>query len=226
MKTILVIDDESDIIDGLKARLSREGFEVLGAATAEEGIAAVDRDEPDLVVLDVMLPDVDGFEVCRRIRERSRDLPIVMLSAKSDEVDKVVGLEIGADDYVTKPFSARELLARIRARLRSRTAEPVANAARQRIGSVEVDLEALWATRDGRPLSLTPKEYGILRMLLERRGEVVSRTRLLTEVWGYSEEATTRTVDTHILNLRQKVEDDPANPRRIQTVYGHGYRLV
>ena len=225
---VLIVEDQEDLLRGLEINLVKEGYRVLKASTGEEGMRLVVEEAPDLVLLDVMLPGLSGIDVCREIRRRGIEVPIILLTAKSDVIDRVVGLETGADDYVIKPFSLRELLARIRARLRRQSAGSSAGAGpvRYRLGDVEVDFERLAATRAGRPLHLTPKECELLRMLIRHRGQAVSRTRMLNEIWGYGSASTTRTVDTHILTLRQKIEDDPGNPRHILTCYGEGYKFV
>jgi DNA-binding response OmpR family regulator len=226
MKTVLVIEDEPALLDGLKVNLTGEGYQVLGASTGEQGIELAVDAQPHVIVLDVMLPGIDGFEVCRRLRGMGIRVPIIILSARSEEIDRVLGLEIGADDYVTKPFSLRELLARIRARLREHGDWSHYAPAEIRFGSVEVNFERYTASRAGEALQLTPKEFEILRLLVHQRGQVVTRARILRDVFGYAEGASSRTVDTHILHLRQKIEDDPASPKHIFTVYGQGYRFV
>jgi DNA-binding response OmpR family regulator len=176
-----------------------------------------------------MLPGMNGLDVCRMLRQRSIETPIIMLTARGDELDRVLGLEIGADDYMTKPFSVRELAARIRARLRRRsTAKPAKTEGptRYRVGDVEFDFEKRVAIRRGAPLDMSPKEFEVLRLLIRHRGEVVTRDTMLNEVWGYEAMPTTRTVDTHIVKVRQKIEPDPANPTHILSVYGEGYKYV
>jgi DNA-binding response OmpR family regulator len=174
------------------------------------------------VLLDIMLPGMNGLDVCRELRRKGFEAPIIMLTAKAEEVDRVVGLEIGADDYVTKPFGIRELLARIRARLRKHSpASPCL-----RLGTAEIDFDKHEAARAGQRVELTGKEFDVLRLLARHRGEIVTRDRLLEEVWGYETYPTTRTVDNHILRLRQKLEEDPSNPRYILSIYGEGYKLV
>jgi len=223
---ILVVEDEEDLRRGLAVNLGRQGYEVLTAGTGEEAIDLTLRHTPHLVLLDVMLPGMSGIDVCRELRQKGIEVPIIMLTAKTEEIDRVVGLEIGADDYVTKPFSRAELLARIRARLRRLPQEPPSNLARYRFGDIDIDFEKLRATRDGSPLRLTRKEFEVLRFLIRYRGEVVSRDRMLDEVWGYDAYPTTRTVDTHILKLRKKIESDPHAPEYILSVYGGGYTFT
>lgn len=226
MHKILIVEDEENLLRGLEISLSKEGYKVLKASRGEAGVKLAVKENPDLVILDIMLPGMSGLDVCRELRQKGLEVPIVMLTAKSEEVDRVVGLEIGADDYVTKPFSLRELLARIRAHLRRQPPRPKKGPIHYCFGDVEVDFEKFTAVRQGKPLDLTPREFGILRLLIHCRGEVVTRERLLDEVWGYETYPSTRTVDSHILNLRQKLEDDPANPRYILTIYGEGYKFV
>jgi two-component system alkaline phosphatase synthesis response regulator PhoP len=222
---ILIVEDQKDLLKGLEINLVREGYSVLKASTGEEGVTLAVNEHPHLVLLDVMLPGLSGIDVCRELRRRGIDVPIIFLTAKSDVIDRVVGLESGADDYVIKPFSLPELLARIRTRLRRHGTGPSATT-RYSVGEIELDFERLTAARGGRPLHLTPKEFEVLRMLILHRGQAVSRTRMLNEIWGYDDASTTRTVDTHILTLRHKIEDDPGNPRHILTCYGEGYKFV
>jgi DNA-binding response OmpR family regulator len=222
---ILIIEDEPDLLRGLALNLKAEGYDVLTASRGDAGIEQALRDRPELVLLDVMLPGMNGLDVCRELRRRGLAVPIVMLTAKAEEVDRVVGLELGADDYVTKPFGMRELLARIRARLR-RHAPTAESEPEFQFGEVELDLDRHVALRDGRRVELTGKEFDILRFLASHCGEVVTRDQLLEEVWGYESYPTTRTVDNHILRLRQKLEDDPSSPRHILSIYGEGYKLV
>ena len=221
---ILVVEDEPDLARGLEINLRQEGYEVMKASTGDEGLKLAFEQKPDLILLDVMLPGMSGFDVCRNIRARGHDMPIIMLTAKSEEIDRVVGLELGADDYVTKPFSLRELIARVRVRLRRRP-QP-ADTSLYRMGEVELDFDKCRATRNGQVLELTGKEIDILKLLIRHRGETVTRERLLNEVWGYESYPSTRTVDNHIMRLRQKLEADPANPTFILSVYGEGYRFV
>jgi two-component system alkaline phosphatase synthesis response regulator PhoP len=223
---ILIVEDEEGLLKGLELNLSREGYRILTATDGEAGIKLALRENPHLVLLDIMLPGINGLDVCRELRRKGFDAPIIMLTAKSEEMDRVVGLEIGADDYVTKPFSRRELLARIRARLRSSAASPSEQLARYRFNRIEIDFEKCCASKDDKPLELTSKEYDILRLMIRHRGEVVSRDRMLNEVWGYEAYPATRTVDSHIVKLRQKIEDDPADPKHILSIYGEGYKFV
>lgn len=222
---ILVVEDDAAILRGLADNLRFEGYEVLTTRDGEEGLRIVLEREPDLVILDIMLPGLSGFDVCRRARKQGKTMPILMLTARGQEVDRVMGLDLGADDYITKPFSIPELLARVRANLR-RANPGAALPERVSFGDVVVEFEGYEATKGGQPLKLAPKEFGVLRLLVAREGEVVSRTDLLHEVWGYNSFPTTRTVDNHVASLRSKLEDDPARPRFLLTVHGVGYKFV
>jgi DNA-binding response OmpR family regulator len=231
--TILVVEDEPTLLATVAYNLRREGHIVLTADDGEAALSAA-AEEPDLVVLDVLLPKIDGFEVCRRLRRKS-SVPILMLSAKSDEVDRVVGLELGADDYLTKPFSMRELLARVKALLRRREllAAEVAERTRNAVeaahlvsGDLQVDVAGHRVTRAGNPVSLTPREFDLLAFLVRHRGQVFSAERLIEQVWGYDSSVDTGTVPVHIRTLREKIEEQPSEPRRIETVRGVGYRFA
>ena len=229
MTRVLVVDDEPVLVDTIRYNLRREGYEVQVANDGNEALKLAQAASPDLVVLDLMLPGIDGLEVCRQLRREST-VPILMLTAKDDEVDKIVGLEVGADDYMTKPFSMRELLARVRAMLRrSRMQQqtPAADAAQPvRSGDLEADPLQRRLTLRGTSLQLKPKEFDLLVYLMQQRGRVLTRDQLLEKVWGYTFGGDTRTVDVHIRWLREKVEDDPGSPRRLETVRGVGYRFV
>jgi two-component system alkaline phosphatase synthesis response regulator PhoP len=220
---ILVVDDEPDIVDPIRYALEREGFSVEVALDGETALERGLHEPFDVVVLDVLLPRRGGFDVCRELRAES-DVPIILLTARDDEIDRVLGLELGADDYVSKPFSLRELMARIRAVLRR--PGPRQKFEEFAFGSVRVHLRARQAFKGGHEVRLTRKEFDLLRYLVEHPGEVITRDRLLDEVWGYERFPTTRTVDTHILRLRQKFEDDPERPVHILTAHGQGYRFV
>jgi two-component system, OmpR family, response regulator RegX3 len=223
-RTILLIEDEQAISEPLAAALGREGFDTVVASTAAQGLELFSARSPDLVLLDVMLPDGDGRDVLRRIRETSRT-PVVMLTARGEEMDRVLGLELGADDYVTKPFSGAELAARIRAVLRrsGETAEPEGTVLEA--GDVRMDLDTHEATHAGEPLDLTVKEFDLLRVLLEHAGKLVRREELVHEVWDPAWFGSTKTLDVHISALRKKLGDDPAAPRYIHTVRGVGFRF-
>jgi DNA-binding response OmpR family regulator len=223
-KRILIVDDEPTLVATLKYNLEREGYQVLTAADGESGLSLARSNRPDLIVLDLMLPVIDGFEVCRILR-REMTVPILMLTAKTDEVDKVVGLELGADDYVTKPFSMRELLARVRALLRRAETTPAAEAEVLTAADLQVNLRKREASKGGKVLALKPKEYELLVFLLRNRGRAFTREQLLDQIWGYDFVGDTRTVDVHVRWLRQKIEDEPAKPTRLITIRGMGYRF-
>ena len=224
-RTILLIEDEEAISEPLAAALGREGFDPVVAGTAAEGMEVFEKRAPDLVLLDVMLPDGDGRDILRRIRETSRT-PVVMLTARGEETDRVLGLELGADDYVTKPFSAAELAARVRAVLRRAGGEaPETAGTVLEAGDVRMNLETHTAERAGEPLDLTVKEFELLRVLLERAGKLVRRDELVHEVWDPAWFGSTKTLDVHVSALRKKLGDDPAAPRYIHTVRGVGFRF-
>jgi DNA-binding response OmpR family regulator len=226
MSVILVIEDDPAILRGLADNLKFESYGVLTATTGEAGLAAVHEHKPDAIILDLRLPGISGYEVCRKLRGQGDQTPILMLTARGEESDRVLGLDLGADDYVTKPFSIRELLARVRALLRRTQAGKPAMPDELRFGDVWVDFRRYEASRSGKPLELTRKEFGVLRYLASRPGEVVTRDELLNEVWGYESYPTTRTVDNHIACLRAKIERDPAEPEYLRTVHGVGYKFV
>jgi DNA-binding response OmpR family regulator len=210
---------------GLKDSCEYEGYQVSVARDGKEGLEKATIEKPDIILLDVMLPLLSGIDVCRTLRTRGIETPIVMLTARSQEIDKVVGLEVGADDYVTKPFSIKELLARIRAHLR-RAAKQVVELESFTFGDVELNFKKFAARKGGEALNLSAREFEILRYLIRRRGEIVTRDQLLNEVWGYDSTPVTRTVDNHIAKLRQKIEPHPSEPRHIITVHRIGYRFV
>jgi len=228
MAKILVVDDEPVLLDTLRYNLARAGHEVRTSADGLSALALARREAPDLVVLDVMLPGMDGFEVCRTLRQEG-PVPILMLTARDEEVDKLLGLELGADDYLTKPFSMRELLARIKAMLRrvemARSAVGEESSRPLRDGALEVDLVSHQASLAGSPLHLKPKEFDLLAFLMGHQGRAFSRDQLLEQVWGYDYAGDTRTVDVHVRWLREKVEIDPSRPELIETVRGVGYRF-
>jgi DNA-binding response OmpR family regulator len=225
---ILIVDDEPSLVKGLKLSLELEGYEVLTAGDGRQGLAAFENGRPDLVVLDLMLPEVDGLTVCRRMREASRT-PVIMLTAKADDVDKIVGLEIGADDYMTKPFNTRELMARIRAVLRRVQMERQAAAAGTRgerllyIGDLEIDIPRRRVRRGAGIIELTPTEFDLLASLAAAPGRVFGRDELLRSIWGYEYIGDDRTVDVHIRRLREKIEPNPSAPVYVQTSWGKGY---
>jgi DNA-binding response OmpR family regulator len=225
MIRVLVIEDDPAILLGLTDNLGFEGYEVLSAPDAETGELLQETRRPDLIVLDLMLPRMSGLEFCRSLRTRGIQTPVLMLTAKSEESDRVLGLDIGADDYVTKPFSLKELMARVRALLRrSRTASDLP--ADLRFNDVEVDFLRYVAFKGGKSIEMTRKEFDTLRFLAGRAGQVVTRDQLLKEVWGYESSPISRTVDNHVACLRSKLENVPARPEHIRTVHGVGYKFV
>ena len=225
MAKILIVEDEPDMVLGLKDNFEFEGYEVITASDGAVGLEKARTTKPDLVILDIMLPVLSGLEVCKTLRGEGFEKPIVMLTARGQEIDKVVGLELGADDYVTKPFSIRELLARVRAILR-RTEGGKKRLSRYRFSDIELDFEVYRAKKGGEALDLSPREFELLRYLIERKGETVSRDQLLEDVWGYESYPSTRTVDTHIAKLRAKIGDSGSEPRFIMTIHGTGYKFV
>jgi DNA-binding response OmpR family regulator len=224
VKKILIVDDEPTLVATLRYNLEREGYAVVEAVDGESALAVARGEHPDLIVLDIMLPGLDGLEVCRILR-KDTNIPILMLTAKVEEVDRVVGLELGADDYVSKPFSMRELLARVRALLRRAGTSAFAEAEVLTTGDIEIDLRTRRVAQRGQMLPLKPKEFELLAFFLRNRGRAFSREQLLNEIWGYEFAGGTRTVDVHIRWLRQKIEDEPAQPARLLTVRGLGYRF-
>jgi len=222
---ILVVEDEPNMVAGLRDNFEYEGYHVLTAMDGVEGLARALNESPDLVILDVMMPKMSGLEVCKQLRAKRPSIPIIMLTARGQEVDKVVGLELGADDYVTKPFSIRELLARVRAVLR-RTKTLPKELDSYSFGDVAVDVKHCRVERGGQFLDVSSKEFELLKYFICHSGETLSRDRLLEDVWGYDNYPTTRTVDTHLVRLRQKLEPDPEQPRFFLTVHGVGYRFV
>jgi len=224
VKKILVVDDEPTLVATLKYNLERDGFQVVTAEDGESALNLARSHRPDLVLLDLMLPGLDGFQVCRILR-REMQVPILMLTAKGDEIDKVVGLELGADDYVTKPFSMRELLARVRALLRRADIRPEGEREVLNSGDLSVDLAKREATRSAQAVPLKPKEFELLAFFMRNRQRAFTREQLLNQIWGYDFAGDTRTVDVHVSWLRQKIEDQPQKPARIVTVRGLGYRF-
>lgn len=226
--TILIVEDEANILEAVKYNLEREGYATLTATDGEYGLQLARAIKPALVILDIMLPKLDGLQVCQLLR-RDTNIPILMLTAKSEEVDRIVGLELGADDYVTKPFSMRELLARIKALLRRSTMssqissdEPVQYIT---TGNLEINVTSHLANISGKPVNLRPREFALLKLLVIGKGRVFTRDQILEHVWQYDYIGATRTVDVHVRWLREKIEDEPSNPKRIITVRGVGYRF-
>ena len=222
---ILVVEDEPNMVVGLRDNFEFEGYEVITARDGVEGLQLALEESPDLVVLDVMMPRMSGLEVCKQLRAQRASIPIIMLTARGQEVDKVVGLELGADDYVTKPFSIRELLARVKAVLR-RTSVVPKDQDQHSFGDIEVDLRRCRVVKSGKALDVSSKEFELLKYFICHAGETLSRHQLLEDVWGYEHYPTTRTVDTHLVRLRQKLEPNPEQPQYFLTVHGTGYRFV
>lgn len=221
---IAVIEDDESVRRSLVLNLELEGFRVVTASDGEEGIEIVKTSKPDIIIMDVMMPKKDGLQTCRDLRKEGNSTPIILLTARSAEVDKVLGLDLGADDYLAKPFGIRELAARVRALLRR--SQPTQEIDRVHFDNVVVDFKAYKAERDQLPLELSAREYRLLRYLVAKKGSVVTRDELLDEVWGYNSYPSTRTVDNHIARLRQKIEDNVDTPRHILTVHGVGYKFV
>ena len=225
MSRILVVEDDAAILRGLADNLACESHDVLTAMDGERACSIVREQKPDLVILDLMLPRMSGYDVCRTLRGEGVTTPILMLTARGDESDRVLGLDLGADDYLTKPFSIRELMARVRALLR-RTQAAAPSIDVLQFEDTIIDFKRYEAQKVGAPIDMTKKEFGILRYLAARAGDVVTREELLDQVWGYDAMPTTRTVDNHIASLRAKLEADPSQPRHLQTVHGVGYKWV
>lgn len=232
MSRVLVVEDEPGLVMALTQRLSSEGYEIETARDGERGLALGLGEPFDVIVLDLMLPRKNGFDVCRDLRRSGINTPIIMLTARGEVVDKVIGLKLGADDYLTKPFAMLELLARIEALLRRPVASPTHSKAGSgssdvyQFGTLRVDLRRTSVTRNNKPVNVSAREFKLLRYLIEHSGATVSRDELLNEVWGYNSLTTTRTVDVHISSLRQKIEEDPRHPKSIVTIHGFGYKFV
>ncbi|HXG84346.1 MAG TPA: response regulator transcription factor [Pyrinomonadaceae bacterium] len=223
---ILLVEDEEGLILTLTDRLKSEGFEVASAADGEAGLALALGEDFDLIILDVMLPKRNGLDVCRDLRRKNVTTPVLMLTAKGETIDKVLGLKLGADDYLTKPFEVMELMARIEALLR-RSPNTISNSAEAfRFGAVRIDFRRAEVFKNSAPVELSAMEFKVLQYFIENRGKVVSRDELLDEVWGYDAMPSTRTVDVHVAWLRQKLEDNPRHPQFIQTVHGFGYKFT
>ncbi|MGD8538372.1 MAG: response regulator transcription factor [Candidatus Aminicenantes bacterium] len=225
-KKILVVEDEPGIMLGIKDEFESEGYEVYTAENGEEGLAKAKQHKPDLIILDVMMPILDGYEVCKRLRMQGDNTPIIMLTVKDKEIDKILGLELGADDYVTKPFSLRELHARAKAIFR-RTEERVQDITAYSFGEISLDFKKYEAKKGERDLELTPLEFHMLRLFIKKKEQVLSRDDFLDGIWGEDNLSVSfRTVDSHIANLRKKIEDDPSNPEHILSIRGVGYKFV
>jgi DNA-binding response OmpR family regulator len=225
MEKVLIVEDDPSMAVALRDGFEYEGYQVQVARDGTEGLRLASGKELDLIILDVMLPNLSGLDVCKQLRNSGSDLPIIMLTARGQEIDKVLGLKIGADDYVTKPFSFMELMARVEALLR-RSKKPEGNLHVVRFGDVMLDFRRFEAFKQDQPIALSPREFKILKYLIEHRGEVVSREQLLDVVWGYDNFPLTRTVDMHIAKLRQKIEDTPNEPRFIVTLHRVGYKFT
>ena len=226
MARILLVEDELQMQRGLRDNLEFEGHEITIEGDGNSGLQTLLRGTFDLIILDVMLPQMSGFDIVRKSRERGVRTPILMLTAKGEEIDKVLGLELGADDYVTKPFGLHELIARVNALLRRATPTGASAETVMNLGDLTVNFASYTGSKGGKEFTMTPKEFEILKYLWLHRNETVKRDDLLTNVWGYDESVTTRTVDNFVLKLRQKIEDDPTHPRTIITIHGAGYKLI
>jgi len=227
MKKILIIEDEEAIRMALEDDFRLENYEVIVASDGIEGLAKAADPDIDLIILDIMLPGINGFDICKKLRNQGISTPIIMLTAKGQEIDRVLGLEIGADDYVTKPFSPRELQARVKAVLRRMETEPDDKVVNQfRSGGLEVDFRKYICRKNGKEVSLTVHEFGLLKYLIRKRGQVINRDELLDEVWGKDVFVTPHTIDTHMANLRKKIEEDPSSPRLIISIRGVGYKFI
>jgi DNA-binding response OmpR family regulator len=225
MKKILIIEDDPAVREGLKTTLEQERFEVHFAVTGREGYEKATHGNIDLILLDLILPDMDGTEICKSLRKDGINIPILMVTGKKEEIDKIVGLEVGADDYITKPFSTRELIARIKAILR-RTSEYLTEGVSQyKFSNIELDFKKMEARKEDRIINLSATEFAVLKYFIIRKGEVITRDQLLDDVWGYEAFPTTRTVDNYILSLRKKIEDDPHSPKYLLTVPKLGYKF-
>jgi len=225
MKKILIIEDEVNMIEGLRFNLEARDYIVIASQDGETGLKRAVEEQPDLIILDLMLPGINGYEVCKKLKESNPEIPIVMLTAKSQESDIITGLDLGADDYITKPFSILELIARINAMLRrSGTNSTIPDLFQFR--NIEINFRKYEAFKDGKTLKMSPREYEILHYLLERKGEVVTRDDLLNQVWGYESFPYTRTIDAHIATLRKKIEERPEEPEMIITIHGKGYKFL
>ncbi len=226
MHKIMIADDERDLVNGLAMSFKKEGYQIIKAFDGNMALKLAIQESPHLILLDVSMPGMDGLMVCQALRTKEVDTRIIMISAKGEEVDRVVGLEIGADDYVTKPFSLRELHALVRARLRYREPAACEFVPKYSFGDTVLDFDKLSATRDGDPIDLTAREFDILQFLIKHRGQVVTRERILDKIWGHNACSTPRTIDNHILRVRKKIEPEPSRPRYLLSAYGGGYKFV
>ncbi len=223
---VLIVDDEPDLVKGLALNFKREGYEVFTATDGATALKLAAEENPHLVLLDVVMPGLSGLDVCREMRRKEADTRIVMMSAKSEDIDRIVGLEVGADDYLSKPFNLRELQAVVRARLRYRAHAACAAVSKYSYDEIELDFEKLIARKKGKSVDLTPREFDIMHYLVRFRGQVVTRDQILEKLWGHDTYVTPRTVDNHVLRLRRKLEHNPARPQYILSVYGGGYKFV
>ena len=225
MKKILIIEDDPALLAGLNESLTNENYRVTQAEDGQKGYELASENDYDLILLDLILPLKDGFDVCRDLRKAGKSIPIIILTSKNEEIDKVLGLELGADDYITKPFSLKELLARIKALLR-RTQPSDPQMEEYSFGNVKMNLKKMEVEKEGKLIQLSATEYKILKYFTEHEGEVISRDKFLDDVWGYDAFPTTRTVDNYVLSIRKKIEDDPASPVHIVTVHTVGYKFI
>jgi len=226
MARILVIEDEPEMQRGLRDNLEFEGYNVTVVGDGKKGLETIRDKKFDLILLDVMLPGISGFDICKKARNDGITTPIIMLTAKGEEVDKVLGLEFGADDYITKPFSLRELLARVKAVLRRTPSDKIAKNTKIALGLLEIDFETYTAVKKGKAVAMTSKDFEILRYLWQHQQQVITRDDLLKHVWGYDESISSRTVDNFIVKLRKNIEKDPSHPKHIITMHGTGYKLI
>lgn len=226
MAQILIVEDELQMQRGLKDNLEFEGYNVTIVDDGKKGLKIIQEQKFDLVLLDVMLPGMSGFDLCKKVRSEGITTPIIMLTAKGEEVDKVLGLEFGADDYITKPFALRELLARIKAVLRRTPSESISTAGTIKLGQLEIDFEHYVAVKKGKPVSLTSKDFEIIRYLWKHQQQIITRDDLLKHVWGYDESISSRTVDNFIVKIRKLIEQNPSKPKHIITLHGTGYKLI
>ncbi len=223
---VLVVEDEPQMQVILCDNLEFEGYEAIAAETGEKALALVAQEPPDVILLDVMLPGISGYQVCRKLRESGVGVPIIIITARNTEIDRVLGLELGADDYVGKPFSVQEVMARVKVQVRRRAGQATNEPATIQFGEIVVDMKRQQVRRRSRPVEMSGREFDLLRYFLAHKNELVSREQLLSEVWGYHSTPLTRTVDNFVAKLRRKIERDPQDPRHILTVYGSGYRFL
>ena len=225
LKKILIVEDDPGIQMSLNDEFESEGYQVIAANNGEKGLMMIREKKPDLIILDIMLPELDGYEVCKRLRKEGNNTPIIMLTVRDKEIDKVLGLELGADDYVTKPFSLRELLARVKSIFRRTEDHPI-DINSYHIGETELDFKKYEARMRGQKIEYTPLEFQMLRLLVKQKGEVLTRNDFLDQIWGEDNLiVTSRTIDSHIANIRKKIEEDPSNPKFITSIRGVGYKL-